>query len=139
MKYLILIATLVLLPICNSSRHRSDISEAGIASWSSPDVEGKITSSGEHGRKGDMTAAHRTLPIGSRVLVRSISTGREVSVRINDRGPFRNGHIINLSYAAAQKLGITQIGPDKVELFIEEVAVQIFPTPLPDSLYKIRK
>lgn len=63
-----------------------------------------------------MTAAHRTLPFGTYVLVKSLSSGRMVRVRINDRGPFVEGRIIDLSYAAAARLGFVAKGEDEVEI-----------------------
>lgn len=62
------------------------------------------------------TAAHRTLPLGSVAIVRSLTTGREVTVRINDRGPFTKGRILDLSLAGAQSLGMTGRGTDEVEI-----------------------
>ncbi len=63
-----------------------------------------------------LTAAHRTLPLGSVAVVRSLSTGQQVTVRINDRGPFARGRILDLSYAGARALGMTGSGTDEVEL-----------------------
>jgi rare lipoprotein A len=63
-----------------------------------------------------LTAAHRTLPLGSVALVRSLSTGRQVTVRINDRGPFARGRILDLSLAGAQALEMTGNGTDQIEL-----------------------
>jgi rare lipoprotein A len=63
-----------------------------------------------------LTAAHRTLPLGSIAVVRSVSNGRQVTVRINDRGPFARGRILDLSLAGAQALGITTAGTDQIEL-----------------------
>ncbi|MDT4882713.1 Endolytic peptidoglycan transglycosylase RlpA [compost metagenome] len=65
------------------------------------------------------TAAHRTLPFGTRVRVRSVHTGKEVVVRINDRGPFRRGRVIDLSRAAINALGLRQRGVTTVELLRE--------------------
>jgi rare lipoprotein A len=63
-----------------------------------------------------LTAAHRTLPLGSIALVRSLTSGREVTVRINDRGPFTKGRVLDLSYAGARAIGMVGAGTDKVEL-----------------------
>jgi rare lipoprotein A len=63
-----------------------------------------------------LTAAHRTLPLGSVAVVRSASTGRQVTVRINDRGPFARGRVLDLSLAGAQALGMTGTGTDQIEL-----------------------
>lgn len=80
-------------------------SERGSASWYNARFQRKRTASGELYDRNDFTAAHRTLPFGSRVCVRSLLTGRAVAVRINDRGPFHAGRIIDLSQAAAEKIG----------------------------------
>ena len=63
-----------------------------------------------------LTAAHRTLPLGSIALIRSLTTGREVTVRINDRGPFAKGRVLDLSYAGARAIGLVGPGTDEVEL-----------------------
>jgi rare lipoprotein A len=64
----------------------------------------------------DMTAAHRTLPFGTQVRVHNLQNGRDVDVRINDRGPFWEGRIIDLSYAAAQAMGMSGIAPVRLEI-----------------------
>lgn len=80
--------------------------QEGIASWYGPGFNGKATSSGEIYNMYAMTAAHRTLPFGTMVRVHDLENGRSTVVRINDRGPFVEGRIIDLSYAAAQALGM---------------------------------
>lgn len=82
----------------------------GMASWYGRGFHGKRTASGERFDEGDFTAAHRTLPFGSRVLVRNLRNGREVMVRINDRGPWARERIIDLSRAAAAALDMLQAG-----------------------------
>lgn len=88
--------------------------ETGIASWYGPRFHGKRTASGERFDAKALTAAHKTLPFGTRVRVKSVADGKEVVVRINDRGPFIAGRIIDLSRAAAQALGMR--GIKRVEL-----------------------
>jgi rare lipoprotein A len=86
--------------------------ERGIASWYGHPYHGRPTASGEIYNMYDMTAAHRTLPFGTRVTVHDLENGQDVTVRINDRGPFVEGRIIDLSYAAAQAMrmpGIAQV------------------------------
>ena len=78
---------------------------SGQASWYGHPHHGRRTSSGEVYDMNKLTAAHRTLPLGTRVLVTNRDNGRTVEVRINDRGPFRRGRILDLSYAAARQLG----------------------------------
>lgn len=79
---------------------------AGVASWYGPGFHGRKTASGERFNQNDLTAAHRTLPFGTRVKVVDERTGRSVVVRINDRGPFAHGRVIDLSKAASQALGM---------------------------------
>jgi len=89
--------------------------ERGIASWYGHPYHGRPTASGEIYNMYDMTAAHRTLPFGTRVKVHDLENGYDVEVRINDRGPFVEGRIIDLSYAAAQAMhmpGIAQVSLD---------------------------
>jgi len=90
--------------------------ERGVASWYGPGFHGNQTANGERYDMHQLTAAHRTLPLGSIVLVRSMSTGRQVTVRINDRGPFARGRVLDLSLAGAQALGMTGAGTDQIEL-----------------------
>jgi rare lipoprotein A len=91
-------------------------SQHGMASWYGADHHGKRTASGEPFNMNDFTAAHRSLPMNSVVKVTSLSTGQSVNVRINDRGPFSRGRLIDLSYAAAKKIGMVQKGMDQVEI-----------------------
>lgn len=95
-----------------------DSDQQGLASWYGPGLHGRRTASGERFDRYELTAAHRTLPFGSRVCVRSSVTGRTVVVRINDRGPFSGGRVIDLSQAAAQELGMTGLGIKPVELWL---------------------
>lgn len=88
----------------------------GLASWYGRRFNGKRTASGETYNMYAMTAAHPTLPLPSYARVTSLATGKSVVVRINDRGPFHKGRIIDLSYTAAHKLGIVQGGSGRVEV-----------------------
>lgn len=92
--------------------------EVGIASWYGPGFHGKRTASGEIYDMYGISAAHRTLPFGMIVKVVDLETGRSVVVRINDRGPFIEGRIIDLSYGAAKELGMVEKGLAKVGLKI---------------------
>jgi len=80
--------------------------ETGLASWYGPKFHGKLTASGEVFNQEKFTAAHPTLPWGSRVKVTNLDNGKSVDVRINDRGPFKRGRIIDVSRAAAKALGM---------------------------------
>ena len=90
--------------------------ERGIASWYGRKFNGKRTSSGESYDMYAMTAAHKTLPLPSYVRVHNLQNGRSIIVRVNDRGPFLNNRLIDLSYAAAAKLGILGTGTGIVEV-----------------------
>ncbi|RYY74356.1 MAG: septal ring lytic transglycosylase RlpA family protein [Gammaproteobacteria bacterium] len=92
--------------------------ERGIASWYGFKFNGERTSNGELYDMFAMTGAHKTLPIPSYVRVTNLDNRKSVIVRINDRGPFHEGRIVDLSYAAAQRLGITQMGTGNVEVEI---------------------
>jgi len=91
--------------------------QQGLASWYGPRFHGRRTASGERFDSQDLTAAHRTLAFGTRVCVRSSITGKAVVVRINDRGPFSHGRVIDLSQGAAEALGMVGLGIKPVELW----------------------
>ncbi len=91
--------------------------QQGIASWYGPGFHGNPTTSGEIYDQNDLTAAHRTLPLGTRVAVTNLINGRTVEVRINDRGPFVGDRLIDLSYAAARQLEM--IGPGTAPVRLE--------------------
>lgn len=97
---------------------RGDVewSEKGGASWYGNKFHGRRTASGELYSMYGLTAAHKTLPIPSYVRVRNVRNGKEVIVRVNDRGPFVSGRVIDLSYAAAIKLDIAAAGVGQVEI-----------------------
>ena len=95
--------------------------ERGHASWYHPRFQGRRTASGERYNKRAFTAAHRTLPFGTVVRVRSLLNGREVDVRINDRGPASKGRVIDLSQAAAESLGMKGLGVKEVLLLVPDV------------------
>jgi|GEM_PF-349700 len=92
------------------------IMEKGKASFYADRFAGRRTASGEVFRQRKRTAAHRTLPFGTRVRVKNLKNGKTVKVRINDRGPFAEGRIIDLSKKAARRLGMTEEGVVPVEL-----------------------
>lgn len=88
----------------------------GVASWYGPKFAGRRTANGEIFDPTQLTAAHRTLPFGTLVRVTNLATGKNVVVRINDRGPFKDNRIIDLSRAAADAVGLTGMGVGKVRL-----------------------
>lgn len=95
--------------------------QKGIASWYGNKFHGRRTSSGEDYDMYAMTAAHKTLPIPVYVEVTNTDNGRKAIVRVNDRGPFHEGRIIDLSYAAATKLGVAQTGTANVRIRVVDV------------------
>ncbi|OSZ70477.1 septal ring lytic transglycosylase RlpA family lipoprotein [Sphingomonas sp. IBVSS1] len=90
--------------------------EEGVASWYGPGFHAGNTANGERYDQDDLTAAHRTLPMPSWVEVENLDNGRKLTVRINDRGPFARGRIIDLSRKAAQLLGVDRAGTARVRL-----------------------
>ncbi len=103
----------------------------GTASWYGPDFHGNQTSNGEYYNMYQRTAAHKTLPINTMVEVYNLETGASTIVRINDRGPFVAGRIIDLSYQAAMDIGLVENGTGKVRLKVLD-----YDTTAKDYLYK---
>jgi rare lipoprotein A len=95
---------------------------AGLASWYGPNYHGRMTANGERYNMLGLTAAHRTLPFNTYVRVTNVVNGRSLLVRINDRGPFVRGRIIDLSYTAAKILDIPETGTMKVTLEVLDAA-----------------
>lgn len=113
--------TLVLLFVvsCAGPRVRPPVAggQVGIASWYGPKFHGRRTASGEVFNMHQLTAAHRTLPLGSWVQVTNLENDRSIQVRVNDRGPFVRGRIIDVSYAAARALGMVRQGVARVQVW----------------------
>ncbi|HXN47797.1 MAG TPA: septal ring lytic transglycosylase RlpA family protein [Bryobacteraceae bacterium] len=107
--------------------------ESGIASWYGHPYHGRASSSGEIYDMEKLTAAHRTLPFGTVVEVRDLDNGRTVSVRINDRGPFVEGRIIDLSHAAAREIQMLGPGTANVRLRIASL-----PSSIPDGYFAVQ-
>ena len=113
---LLIFCLLWMLSGCGSTVHRTTVprkagaGQRGYASWYGGKFHGRQTASGEIYNKQQMTAAHRKLPFGTRVRVTNRKNGRSVVVRINDRGPYAAGRIIDVSEAAARKLGMIEDG-----------------------------
>ena len=93
----------------------------GAASWYGPGFYGRTTANGERFSKGTLTAAHRTIPFGTKVRVTNLSNGRSVVVRINDCGPFKHHRVIDLAHGAASQLQMMQAGevPVKLEILVK--------------------
>jgi rare lipoprotein A len=107
------ILLVLLAPAC---AHAGDDMGSGIASYYGNELAGKSTASGERFDPDALTAAHRTAPFGTRIRVTNVETGEDVVVRVNDRGPFHRSRIIDISYAAARKIGLHRSGTAKVKL-----------------------
>jgi len=117
------------IPIIRASR----FVQTGMASWYGPGFHGKLTANGEIYNQYDMTAAHRSLPLGTRAMVTNLRTGQAVEVRINDRGPFVEGRIIDLSLGAAKSVGV--YGPGVVTVRLEVISA---PTRMLSVLYAVQ-
>lgn len=103
-------------PIDDNGSDISSFHQLGRASWYGRKFHGRRTANGERYDMHALTAAHRTLPLGSYVRVVNEATKKWVVVKINDRGPFSRGRVIDLSYAAAEKLGLAHVGTARVEI-----------------------
>ncbi len=118
MKMILQIAALALtaLPVlAQAGDSRSDLG-TGMASYYGKEFFGSRTANGERFDPGDFTAAHRTAAFGSRIAVTNLANGKEVVVRVNDRGPWGHGRIIDISYAAAKQIGMHRTGTARVKL-----------------------
>lgn len=98
--------------------HGRGMVQEGLASWYGREEQGQLTASGERFNMYELTAAHRTLPMNTRVRVTNLKNGRQVVVRINDRGPYSRKRIIDVSRAAAIRLGMIDAGvvPARIEV-----------------------
>lgn len=98
------------------ARDPAGFRQVGLASWYGPGFHGRLTASGERFDQNEFTAAHRRLPLGSEVKVTNLENGRSITVEINDRGPYVDGRVIDLSRAAARRLGMVEDGIAKVRI-----------------------
>lgn len=119
-----LLVSILTLPACMTvpkgiGDYDAGYVDRGIASWYGGDFHGRPTASGENYDQFKMTAAHRLLPLGSVVRVTNAENGRGVEILINDRGPFIKGRIIDLSYAAAERLG--GVDPGTLPVVVEVI------------------
>ena len=105
------------IPLADAADMETEIEiDGGMASYYGNELAGNRTANGERFDPGELTAAHRTLPFGSMVRVTNMSTGDSVIVRINDRGPFSRGRVIDVSHAAAREIGMQRSGTARVKL-----------------------
>lgn len=127
------LAAALLLPACSAQRRydnpRPGFVERGIASWYGEKFHGRATASGETYDMHALTAAHKELPLGTVVDVKNLDNGRSVRVRINDRGPFARGRIIDLSRAAAREIGMIGPGTARVEIHVLDPRVRLADSP----------
>ncbi len=114
------ITGIILLVVCFSSCSPK-VTQSGKASFYADYFKGRKTANGEIFRQRKLTAAHRTLPFGTKVKVVNLANGRTVKVRINDRGPFVDGRIIDLSKKAARKLDMINAGVASVEIKYKKI------------------
>jgi len=111
-----LIALTLLVSVDVQARVAPGQSQTGVASYYHDRFQGRKTASGVRYNKNVLTAAHKTLPLGSKVKVTDTRSGRSVVVKINDRGPYVKGRVIDLSRAAAKEIGLTKKGVAKVKV-----------------------
>lgn len=124
----IVVLSLYLFSSCGVSNRTTDFSksentraiENGVASWYGPNFHGKLTANGETYDMNGVSAAHRTLPFGTILLVENLDNGHTVQVRINDRGPYAKDRIIDLSKGAAEQLDMIGPGTARVRLYLLE-------------------
>jgi rare lipoprotein A len=102
------------------------IIQTGMASWYGPGFHGKRTANGEIYNQHDLTAAHPSFPLGTRVMVTNLKTNQAIEVRVNDRGPYVGGRAIDLSYAAARSIGVYEPGVAPVRIEVLGAAVAAF-------------
>jgi rare lipoprotein A len=110
---IVILAAAATLAGCASTGHRGGVEEVGVASWYDP---GRRRVGGVVYDGSDLTAAHRSLPYGTRARVTNLENGRRVTVVVNDRGPFVRGRVIDVSKAAAARLGIVRSGLARVRV-----------------------
>jgi rare lipoprotein A len=112
-----------------SSNDQTEVIQTGVASWYGPGFHGRLTSSRDRFSQDSLTAAHRTLPFNTILKVVNTETNESVEVRINDRGPYAQNRVIDLSKAAADEIGMLDHGVAEVDLILIEAG-----GPIPDNL-----
>ena len=112
----LLALSLIAVPVLAQAGDVRNLFGEGMASYYGSEFAGSRTASGERFDPTAMTAAHRSLAFGSRVVVTNLANGQEVVVRVNDRGPWGKGRIIDISHAAAREIGMHRSGTARVKL-----------------------
>ena len=121
--HIALASSLLALALSACGTSKSTFSQSGQGSYYADKFAGRPTASGAPYRPGKLTAAHNTLPFGTKIRVTNTRTGRSVKVTVNDRGPHVKGRIVDLSKKAARKIGLTQAGVAPVQLKVVRAAV----------------
>jgi peptidoglycan lytic transglycosylase len=111
------------LPSVPAAENRA--TQIGVASWYGPGFHGQATASGAIYDQDELTAAHQTLPLGTRVMVTNLKNGRSIEVLVNDRGPFAKGRILDLSHAAAKSLDMVGAGTAPVRIEVIDTPYKI--------------
>jgi rare lipoprotein A len=114
-----------------SARVRPGAVFVGVSSFYGPDFHGKLTANGEVYDMYGLTAAHRTLPLNTIIRVTNLTNNKSLIVRINDRGPYIQGRMLDLSYGAAKKLGFVAQGTTRVKIEVIEVGDDVYMQHLP--------
>ncbi len=130
---LVMVPLLVIVGLSRGSKApvNPNLPQSGLASWYGKEEHGKLTANGETFDRRAMTAAHRGLPFNSIVRVTNVENGRSVTVRINDRGPYRGKRILDVSEAAADSLGMRKSGVVPVRIEAVDPATSVSPPSLP--------
>lgn len=116
LKTLLLSVALIATPSYAVAESKKTFKQQGISSWYGTPFHGRKTASGETFNMHSLTAAHRTLPLGSKVKVTNTSNGKSVILKINDRGPFHGNRVLDVSKAAATQLGMLSKGTSHVSI-----------------------
>lgn len=112
-----ILAALALAPLAaDAGKNTKDFKQKGVASYYADRFHGRKTASGAKYDKGAMTAAHKTLPLGTKVRVTNLKSGESIDVEINDRGPYVKGRVIDLSRRAAKELGVGGLAQVQLEV-----------------------
>ena len=125
MKWVSIAAAIALAPLLatDDAAHanvQSVYVQHGVASWYGPGFHGRKTASGERFNQYELTAAHKKLPLGTKARVTNLNNGKTIEVEINDRGPYARGRILDLSKAAADRLGMKKAGTTRVRVEVNE-------------------
>src|SRR5919201_4013906 len=138
LQYIMIMVSALLMLVSGQGYAVPRDTQRGEATWYGKQFNGRKTADGDRFSQDEMTAAHRTLPLGTNVMVENTETGKQVEVKINDRGPYAQPkrRIIDLSRAAADSIGIVQDGTRRVRVVVTERAPH--PAPAEENFYPVR-